>query len=331
MPETWGETTVRLRMRDGHVSLRLQASADGVEATVEPGGDLSEAATLVLEGGGRRVAVPLATASDTTVTPRAAFTVAITADGATVNGEDVASEALAAPPDAWDGFAFAAPDLRQEYSVMRAVANQRALTDAEILRDNPRAAVVMTQTDPQGDDWGATSTFEYPTGVPASALDGTYMEVARDDSTTYFRAEFASLGDGGQTIVAFAIDSEEGGAETVGRGADYDFPEGSGYEYVVFVGEGLVVEDAAGRELGRLESGSAFDTATGTLHFALPSFVVPTVTSRTRVTMLVGALAPGGGVGRFRRVEDEATEDVGGGRVDRRSPNVYDVLVGRTR
>ena len=198
------------------------------------------------------------------------------------------------------------------------------------MRDNPRASVVLTQTDPDGDDWGATSTFTYPTGLPAGVLDATYMEVARDDSTTYFRAEFTNLGSTAGTMVAFVLDTEEGGAERVGRGADYAFPEDRGYEYVVFVGDGLVVEDDAGREVGRLDGQSVFDPATGSLQFALPSFIVPSLSRGARVTMLVGARAPDG-VGAFRRVEDDASDETGGGRVDRQSANVYDVVTGRVR
>ncbi len=331
LPETWGATTVRLRLGDGTVGLRLTSGADGVEATVEPGGDLPRTATLVLEGGGRRVVVPLAQVQgDTLVTPLDRFEVAVTSAGAAVDGDEVASAAVAGPGDAWEGFAFAEPTLRDEYPVMRAVENRRALGDGQILRDSPTAAVSLTQTDPQGDDWGATSTFTYPEDVTPGALDATYLEVARDDSTTYFRAEFAALGDAPQTLVAFAIDFEDGGAETVGRGADYDFPDDGGYEFVVFIGDGLLVLDAAGREVGQLGSGTAFDASTGSLQFALPTFIVPSL-NRARVTMLVGALEPDGGVGSFRRVEREASADAGGGRVDSRSPNVYDVVVGRTR
>ena len=331
LPETWGETAVRFRLGGGTVGLRLTQDADGVQAAVEPGGALPEGATLVLDGGGRRVAVALAEArGDTAVVARNAFEVEVSGSGATVDGEEVVSAPSAPPGDAWDGFAFAEPVLRDEYPVMRAVANQRSLGDGQILRDNPSASVSLTQTDPQGDDRGGTTTFTYPQGVTPGALDGTYLEIAYDDSTTYVRAEFADLGPGGQTIVAFAIDSEDGGAQTVGRGADYDFPDDGGYEVVVFVGDGLVVEDASGREIGRLSGQTVFDPSTGSLQFALPTFIVPSL-GRSRVTMLVGALAPDGGVGTFRRVERDATEEVGGGRVDRRSPNIYDVIVGTTR
>ncbi len=132
--------------------------------------------------------------------------------------------------------------------------------------------------------------------------------------------------------MAFAIDTEEGGTREVGRGAGYRFPEGEGYEYVVFVGDGLVAEDAAGREIGRLAPGaSVFDPETASLRFALPNFVLPSLPRGTRITMLVGALDPDGGVGTFLRVAEEATDQTGGGRVSVRSANVYDVVVGRVR
>ena len=328
LPESWGATTVRMRLGGGSVLMTL--SNDGTEAEVTPEGDLPAGATLVYQAAGRRVAVPLAqTQGDTLVSARPGFELAVGAGGVRLDGDGVPSGPAASGGDAWDGFAFAEPTLRDEYPVMRAVANQRQLSDGQILRLNPRASVALTQTDPEGDDWGATSTFTYPTGVPDRSLDATYLEVTRDDSTTYIRAEFARLARPNQTIVAFAIDTEEGGAETVEFGADYDFPDDGGYEYLVVVGDGLVVQDASGQELGRLTSGSAFDADNGTLEFALPGFVVPRL-GRARITMLVGALEPGG-VGTFRRVARDASDDAGGGRVDNKAPNVYDVVVGSVR
>ena len=89
---------------------------------------------------------------------------------------------------------------------------RRALAPDQVRRDNPAAAVALTETDPAGDDWGATSTFTYPEGVAPGALDATYLEAARDDSTTFFRIEFYSLPAGDvRTVVAIALDTGEGG------------------------------------------------------------------------------------------------------------------------
>ena len=43
---------------------------------------------------------------------------------------------------------------------------------------------------------------------------------------------------------------------------------------------------------------------------------------------LVGAREPVAGVGRFRQVARTASAETGGGRVDSRAPNVYDVITG---
>ena len=332
LPEAWGRTTLRMRMGGGAVRLTLASTATGVDVGVEPGGALPDGAVLVVEGAGRRLAVPLVRdQGDTLTVARDAFAVAVTPEGATVDGELVDSGAVGDRPADWSAFAFAEPDLRDEYPVMRAVASRRELGADQIVRDNPRARVVLSQTDPDGDDWGATSTFTYPEGVPDGALDATYLEVAQDDSTTYVRAEFAALPREQRTVVAFVIDSDEGGEVEVANGADYAFPDDQAYEYVVYVGDGLVVEDAAGRRLGELSGRGVFDPATGSLRFALPSFVVPALGRGATVTMLVGALEPGEGAGRFRRVAEEASDATGGGRVDNRAPNVYDVVVGRVR
>jgi glycogen debranching enzyme len=333
LPEAWGETTLRLRLGGGTVGLRLRGGEAGLDAAVAPDGDLPDGAQVVFEAAGRRLVLPLVVdQGDTLVVAREPFEVALTAETAAVDGEPVAAESLRQRVADWSGFAFAEPDLRDEYPVMRAVAERRALGAEQILRDNPRAGVALTQTDPDGDDWGATSTYTYPENVPEGALDATYLEVARDDSTTYFRAEFADLAPDPRTIVAFAIDTEDGGTTTVGRGAAYEFPEDEGYEYVVFVGDGLLALDEGGREIGQLAPGaSVFDAQTGSLQFALPTFVLPSLGRGARVTMLVGALDPSGGVGSFRRVAEEASESAGGGRVATRSPNVYDVVVGSVR
>ena len=332
LPEAWGQTTVRMRLGGGAVRLTLSATDTGLDARVEPQGSLPAGAAVVFEEAGRRVVLPLGRAQgDTATVARAPFAVALTPEGATLDGELTDSTPLADRLADWGGFAFATPEIREEYPVMRAVENRRVLGDDQILRDNPRARVALSQTDPDGDDWGATSTFTYPEGVPDGALDATYLELALDDSTTYVRAEFAALPTDPRTIVAFVIDSGEGGETEVGRGADYAFPEDQGYEYVVFVGDGLLVEDAAGRAVGQLDGRSVFDPATGSLRFALPSFVVPSLGRGATVTMLVGALEPGDGPGRFRRVADDASRDTGGGRVDNAAPNVYDVVVGRVR
>ncbi|HEX8387307.1 MAG TPA: amylo-alpha-1,6-glucosidase [Rubricoccaceae bacterium] len=330
LPEAWGTTVVQMRMGAGAVTLHLTPTEGGLDASVVPRGDVPAGAAVRLRAGGADVVLALAeTRDDTLVVVRDSFAVALAGGRATVGGTAVEARPFPAAPDAWDGFAFATPDLRDEYPVMRARASQRSLTAAQVGRDNPAARVALTQTDPDGDDWGSTSTFTYPEGVPPGALDVTYLEVAQDDSTTYVRAEFTALPAGEpRTAVAVVFDTGEGGETEVGRNARYRFPEAEAYDVVVFIGESLVIEDGNGRELGRLDAASVFDPRDGRLAFALPTSVLPRLGGGTKVTVLVGALDGDGG---FRDVRRGEAGDDGGGRVDASAPNVYDVVVGSTR
>ena len=337
LPESWGTTTTALRLGGGTVGLQLEGDGGRLRATVTPRDSLGEGATLRLRVAGREVAVPLVAAQgDTLITPRAEMTVELTADGAEIDGEAVETTTYGAPdPAVWDGFRFVQPDLQDEYPVMRIVENQRALGEDQILRTNTRARLRLTQNDPDGDDWGATSTFDYPTGWPDGTLDAIGMEISQDDSTTYVSAEFKTVAPRSvlghpAAFVAIAIDTGEGGERRIGRDALYGFPEGEGYEYIIYAGEGLLIEDARGNQLGRLDD-SVFDERTALLSFALPRFVLPELASGTRVTLLVGALDNDGGVGSFRQVARQASESVGGGRVDPAASNAYDFIVGRVR
>ena len=258
LPESWGATTTRLRLGSGTVGLVLRQSGGALTATVTPEGQLPEGASLRLVGAEGAVSVPLAVAQgDTAFVARPAFEVEIDGTSATVDGESAEAEAVDAAPEAWEGFAFVEPELRDEYPVMRAVENRRDLSGSEILQTNARARIISTQTDPQGDDWGSTNTFTYPEGIPEGVLDATYLEVTADDSTTYVRIELAAMadasGEGGQpTFVAVAFDTEEGGERRVGRNALFDFPEDEGYEFIVYLGDGIEIENARGQGLGSL-------------------------------------------------------------------------------
>ncbi|NNF59066.1 MAG: hypothetical protein HKN04_12600 [Rhodothermaceae bacterium] len=336
LPAAWGETTSRVRLGDGYVGVTMEQGSGALDVTLSPEGALPEDAVVRVRAFGTDIAVPVTRMQgDTLVVAAEPVTVEVTPDGATLGGEIAETTRYDAPDPAWwDGFDWVQPDLRSEYPVMRQVQAQRRLTSDQLLRDNPLAQPILSQTDPDGDDWGATSTYTYPMGIPARVLDATYFEVAEDDSTTYFRAEFVDLATSEATgfqptFAAIAIDTEEGGARDVGRNARYSFPNRRGYEFVIFLGDGLIVEDGNGRVVGEVApgQGSVFDPASGSLAFALPRFILPDVPRGATVTLLVGARATGGGVGTFRSVaEGAATTETGGGRVDSRTPNVYDVV-----
>jgi glycogen debranching enzyme len=330
LPEAWGATTLRMRLGRGRVTLRLTPDGDGLTASVVPSGALPAGATLRLRAGGADVALALATTqNDTLVAVRDSFTVSLSGGRVTVGDEPVAARPLPALPGTWDGFAFAVPDIRDEYPVTRARAENRSLSPAQVRRDNPAAALSLTETDPAGDDWGSTSTFSYPERVEDGALDVTYLEVARDDSTTYFRVEFSALPAGDvQTAVAIALDTGEGGERGIGRNARYRFPEAEAFDFLIYAGTDLTVEDARGNVIASIDGAGVFDAADGTLLIALPMSVLPRLPGGTKVTVLVGALD---GDGAFRDVRRGPPTADGGGRADADSPNVYDVVVGTMR
>ena len=329
LPDAWGETYVRVRMGGGTVGLRLSKTPDGLTASVVPRGALPAGATLRLRAGAADALLALTVEQgDTLVAARDSFAVAVSGGDVTVDGDAVEARPLAAPPAVWDGFAFAVPALQDEYPVMRSRASRRSLGAAQVRRDNPAAEVVLTETDPEGDDWGSTSTFLYPEGLAPGALDVVYLEVARDDSSTYVRAEFPALAADG-TVVAIAFDTGEGGNRDVDRNARYRFPQDEAFDFVITVGADLVVEDGRGNELGRFDGAAVYDAATGTLAFSLPTYVLPRLPNGTKVTLLVGARGDGDVFRDVRR--GAATADEGGGRADAASPNVYDVVVGSVR
>src|SRR5690606_11991915 len=93
----------------------------------------------------------------------------------------------------WEGFAWVPPEIPDEYPVMRQVLRARELDADQIGRTNPLAVPILTRTDPDGDDWGATAMYTYPARFPRGVLDISYVELTRDDSTTYCRIEMANV------------------------------------------------------------------------------------------------------------------------------------------
>ena len=339
LPDAWGEARTRLRVGQGFVTATIRGDGETARVEVTPGDSLGRGATLRLVAGGRRVSVPLvSTQGDSLVTPRETFTLEVSAAGAELDGAEVPSAVGPEAGTAWDDFAFAPVTIPERYAVLRTVAEQRNLSGEQLLQRNPFADVILTQTDPDGDDFGATGTFTYPDAFPGGVLDATFLELTRDDTTMYVHAEFRAVLDRDSlgrppAMVAILFDTEEGGKETVDLGARYDMPDGGGYEYAIFASDGVRIEDAKGRTLGELAAGgeSPFDADLGTLDLAVPQFVIPRLSRRDRVTLLVGARDDGGGLGEFEAVQRDAGERYGGGRVDTSSPNVYDVIVGTVR
>ncbi|MEM6785388.1 MAG: amylo-alpha-1,6-glucosidase [Bacteroidota bacterium] len=336
IPAEWGTTQTRLRLGDGFVRATLALSETALSVSVVPEEGLAPAAELRLRAFGSEVAVPLVTMQDDTLAiPRDSLIVEVTPTSATVNGQGVEATATYAMPASgfWDDFAFVVPRVREQYEVMRRVQRRSSLTLAQVKRPLPVARSILSRTDPEGDDWGSTTSFTYPAGLPDGVLDARFLELTADDSTTYFRIDLARPAPEGRPLplfVALAIDREDGGERDIGQGADLRLPGGTGYEHIVYVGNGVRVETGRGRVLGRLEGGGALiDPGTTRLTFALPHYILPRPQRGDEVTLLLGAYAPGAGVGRFATVGRTATETQGGGKPRADGPNVYDLITAR--
>ncbi|MEP0546549.1 MAG: amylo-alpha-1,6-glucosidase [Rhodothermales bacterium] len=339
LPEAWGTTEARFRLGGGSVVARIAQSASELTVGLKPSGRLPRGATVRVRAFGQVKVVPVAEArGDTLVVPLDSVSVTISADGVTLDGETVAADSSYAVADAaaWDGFAWATPEIPDEYPVMREVKRARSLDAPQISRTNPLAIPTLSRTDPDGDDWGTTATYTYPGLFPDGVLDISYVEISEDDSTTYFRVELANVVSESElgyqpALLALAFDTEEDGKVDAGRGSSYTFRKAGGFEYIVFVGNGLRIEDAQGRVLGEFEGvGDAlFSVEDSAVTFSLPKFVLPDLARGTNVTVFTGARAEGSGVGEFREVRERGDSNIGGGKINPGDPNVYDVLNAR--
>jgi hypothetical protein len=336
LPEAWGETAARFRVgRTGFVNATLAQGGGELVVRLEPDGQLPENAQVRVRAFGQEALVPLTEQQGDSLTVSLdARTVEISADRITIDGEAArpAGQYTALPASYWDGFAFAEPEIPEEYAILRAVEEQRELTDDQITRVNPVALPILSQTDPQTDDWGPNSLYTYPNNVPTGDLDVGFFEIGEDDSTYTFRIELANAEvpegrDGPPVIIAIALDVAEGGRTRIERGANYDFTPSNGFEYLIWIGDGLLVENKRGQEIGRLANvGSIVDAENAVISFSLPKFVIEDIPRGSRATLVTGALRPGGFVGEFAYVDYEAGDDVGGGRRADNEPNVYDVV-----
>ncbi len=339
LPEAWGTTEARFRLGDGSVVARMTQSASELTVGLKPSGRLPRGATVRVRAFGQVKVIPVAEArGDTLVVPLDSVAVTISADAVTLDGETVAADSSYTVADAaaWDGFAWVTPEIPDEYPVMREVKRARELDATQISHANPLSIPTLSRTDPDGDDWGTTATYTYPGLFPDGVLDISYVEITEDDSTTYFRVELANVV--GQaalgyqpTLLALAFDTEEDGKVDAGRNSRYTFKKAGGFEYIVFVGNGLRIEDAQGRVLGEFEGvGDAlFSVEDSAVTFSIPKFVLPDLGRGTNVTVLAGARAEGGGIGEFREVRERGDSNFGGGKINPGDPNVYDVLNAR--
>ncbi len=231
------------------------------------------------------------------------------------------------------------------------------LSHETIVRPPANMRVIAEGDDAEGDDKGP-GTFVYPQTphLRPGSLDIRGARVSADDSLLRVELRFTSLSNPGWhpeygfqlTTAAIAVDvdgSRGTGTRTIGRNAESQMPSERGYEYIVFVGGGIRIEDQRGSVLAeylpRPEDASRpfGDAARGVVAFNLPLSLFKArergEIGAWRFDIFVGAQDDhgGAGIGDFRNVERVAGEWVGGGKRAQSEGNVYDrmSLSGSTR
>lgn len=197
------------------------------------------------------------------------------------------------------------------------------------------AEVLASWSDPAGDDTG-DGDYTYPTneafgeGGQADLLE---FAIERDNGNLVFAFTIRNLVDpwgiGNRlTMVAVAIDTQEGGDGELRRNANVMLSAPS--EYQVFAaGETVEVMDAASE---KVEMGAtvATDIEAGTIRISIPIERIDGAASDWRYTPAVGVQEDygAGGLGDFRDVKAVCEEWRGGGGDDLAiDPNVYDIIV----
>ncbi len=240
---------------------------------------------------------------------------------------------------------LATPVIRPGLASMKGPSH-RLLTLKEIKGSTANAHRVYDITDAENDDIG-TGSYRYPStpNLKAGSLDVKHLSVAESGEDVHFQLEFRNLSNPGWhpeygfqlTFTAIAIDKDGvtgSGQTTVGRNSGFTLPGNSAYESIIFVGGGILVQDAQGSTLGEYrpvqgdEENPLGNAASRSISFSLPKELIGRPEPSWRYTVLVGAQDDhgGAGIGDFRSVQREAGEWIGGGKMRSSDSNVYDVI-----
>ncbi len=197
------------------------------------------------------------------------------------------------------------------------------------------AEVLAYWSDPSGDDNG-DGDYTYPTheafgdGGEADLLS---FAIEKDNGNLVFEFRIRNLVDpwnvGNRlTMVAVAIDTEEGGDEELRRNANALLACPS--EYQIFAaGEEVTVIDANSEPVD-IPATVVTDISAGTIRVSIPIAQINGAAANWRFTPAAGLQDDygAGGLGDFREVKAKEEEWRGGGGHDLAiDPNIYDIIV----
>ncbi|MBD3368612.1 MAG: hypothetical protein GF405_10660 [Candidatus Eisenbacteria bacterium] len=197
------------------------------------------------------------------------------------------------------------------------------------------AEVLATWDDPEGDDTG-DGDYAYPTNEAfgeGGQADLLSFAIEKENGNLIFVFTIRNLVDpwdvGNRlTMVAVAIDTEDGGDEELRRNANVWLEQPS--EYQIFAAGETVQMIDVNSEPVDVGVSVATDMEAGTIRISVPIDALNGAASDWRYTPAVGLQDDygAGGLGDFREVKAEAGEWRGGGGDDLAlDPNVYDIVV----
>ncbi len=201
------------------------------------------------------------------------------------------------------------------------------------------ADVLTAWSDPLGDDTG-DGDYTYPTNAAfgdGGQADLLSFAIEKENGNLVFVFTLRNLVDpwnvGNRlTMVAVAIDTQEGGDEELRRNANVLLEEPS--EYQIFAaGETVQVIDQDSEPVDIAVTVET-DMARGTIRVSVPISSINGAASDWRFTPVAGLQDDygAGGLGDFREVKAVAEEWRGGGGHDLAiDPNVYDIIVPEPR
>ena len=200
----------------------------------------------------------------------------------------------------------------------------------------PAGAVELGRwEDPAGDDTG-DGDYTYPTNEAfgdGGEADLLSFAIEKDNGSLTFEFRIANLVDpwgvGNRlTMVAVALDTQEGGDNELRRNANAILAAPS--EYQIFEAGGVVEVIDASSEPVEMHATVETDIAAGTIRIRVPIVRIDGAASDWRFTPAVGLQDDYGvgGLGDFREVKKVAEEWRGGGGDDLAiDPNIYDIVV----
>ncbi|MBD3348166.1 MAG: hypothetical protein GF400_03085 [Candidatus Eisenbacteria bacterium] len=207
---------------------------------------------------------------------------------------------------------------------------------AAMILSCPAAAETLAKwVDPESDDTG-DGDYTYPTNPvfeEGGQADLLAFSIEKEDGNLIFEFHLRNLVDpwgvGNRlTMVAVAIDTQEGGDEELRRNANVLLETPS--EYQIFAaGETVQVIDENSEPVD-VGASAATDIEGNTIRISVPIKELNGAASDWRFTPAVGLQDDygAGGLGDFREVKAEAGEWRGGGGDDLAiDPNIYDIVV----